>query len=118
MEQTETRNVVNVYSPNRKMETTPYMTKYEKARILGARALQISMGAHVLVPITDQTDSLNIAQMELEAKRIPISIQRKLPDQSIDEFPCSILILDSEEVEDDFTLAVPKTPIMSTEQEQ
>lgn len=101
---------VNRYSKNKKMQTPPCMTKYEKARILGARALQISMGAPVLIPIEDQTDSLNIAQKEMKAKKIPISIRRTLPDGTIDEYACSDLMLDSESMEDDFTVAIPQTP--------
>lgn len=42
--------------PKDKRITTPYMTKYEKARILGTRALQIAMNAPVLVDIEGETD--------------------------------------------------------------
>ena len=51
--------------------TTPYMTKYERARILGTRALQISMNAPVLVQLDGETDPLEIAGKELREKRIP-----------------------------------------------
>mmetsp|Transcript_6549 Transcript_6549/g.5290 ORF Transcript_6549/g.5290 Transcript_6549/m.5290 type:complete len:92 (-) Transcript_6549:25-300(-) len=40
-------------------KTTPYMTKYERARILGARALQISMNAPVMVELDGETDPLS-----------------------------------------------------------
>eukprot|EP01083_Nonionella_stella_P282686 961936_1 len=49
--------------------TTPYLTKYEKARILGTRALQISMGAPVMVEMVGETDPLEIAQKELREKK-------------------------------------------------
>lgn len=39
-------------------KTTPYLTKYERARILGARALQISMNAPVMVTLDGETDPL------------------------------------------------------------
>ncbi|TIB11088.1 hypothetical protein E3P89_02519 [Wallemia ichthyophaga] len=53
--------------------TTPYMTKYERARILGTRALQISMNAPVLVPIeAGETDPLQIAIKELSSKKVPL----------------------------------------------
>ena len=42
--------------------TTAYMTKYERARILGTRALQISMNAPIMVELKGQTDPLEIAK--------------------------------------------------------
>lgn len=44
--------------------TTPYMTKYEKTRILGTRALQISMNAPVMVDLAGESDPLQIAMKE------------------------------------------------------
>jgi DNA-directed RNA polymerases I, II, and III subunit RPABC2 len=55
--------------------TTEYMTKYERARVLGTRALQISMGAPPMVPVKNLTDPLLIAVEELKAKKIPITIR-------------------------------------------
>ncbi|WFD33481.1 hypothetical protein MCUN1_000294 [Malassezia cuniculi] len=66
--------------------TTPYMTKYEKARILGTRALQISMNAPVLVPTEGEMDPLAIAQKELVAKKIPLIVRRYLPDGSYEDW--------------------------------
>ena len=40
--------------------TTPYMTKYERARVLGTRALQIAMCAPVMVELEGETDPLQI----------------------------------------------------------
>ena len=40
---------------------TPFMTKYERARLLGTRALQISMNAPVMVELAGETDPLAIA---------------------------------------------------------
>ena len=62
--------------------TTPYMTKFERARILGTRALQISMNAPVLVELEGETDPLQIALKELRQRKIPITIRRFLPDGS------------------------------------
>lgn len=54
-----------------------YYTRYEKARIIGARSLQISMGAPVL--IDDQsTNSLVLAMREFELGVIPITVKRKV----------------------------------------
>jgi DNA-directed RNA polymerase subunit K len=50
-------------------------TKYEKARIIGARALQIAMGAPVLIE-TAELDPINIAIEEFEKDAIPITVKR------------------------------------------
>ena len=46
--------------PNAEKVTTKYMTKYEKARILGARALQISMNAPIMVEADGEIDPLQV----------------------------------------------------------
>lgn len=85
--------------PKDQRSTTPYMTKYEKARLLGTRALQIryevpscespllraltlwgSMNAPVLVDLEGETDPLQIALKELSQKKIPLVVRRFLPD--------------------------------------
>ncbi|XP_050021513.1 DNA-directed RNA polymerases I, II, and III subunit RPABC2 isoform X1 [Alexandromys fortis] len=53
---------------NQKRITTPYMTKYERARVLGTRALQIAMCAPVMVELEGETDPLLIAMKELKAR--------------------------------------------------
>ncbi|CAK9783158.1 hypothetical protein CC85DRAFT_307428 [Cutaneotrichosporon oleaginosum] len=73
--------------------TTPYMTKYERARVLGTRALQISMNAPVLVPVEGETDPLEIALKELAAKKIPLVIRRFLPDNSFEDWKVEELIV-------------------------
>ena len=65
---------------------TSYMTKYEKARILGTRALQISMNAPVMVDIGDLTDSLDIAEKELNECKIPFTVRRYLSDGSFTDW--------------------------------
>ena len=74
--------------------TTPFMTKYERARILGTRALQISMNAPVLVDIEGETDPLQIAMKELSAKKIPLVVRRYLPDGSYEDWSVDELIVD------------------------
>jgi len=74
--------------------TTKYLTKYERARVLGTRALQISMGAPVLVDLTGETDPLDIAMKELKARKIPIIIRRYLPDGSYEDWPLDELIIE------------------------
>ncbi|CAN0149552.1 unnamed protein product [Ascophyllum nodosum] len=74
--------------------TTKYMTKYERARILGTRALQISMNAPVMVDIENETDPLKIAMKELRERKIPIKIRRYLPDGSHEDWAIEELIID------------------------
>lgn len=53
-------------------------TRFEKARIVGARALQISMGAPVLIDIPEgMTDPVKIAELEFEMGAMPITVRRK-----------------------------------------
>ncbi|KAH3759649.1 DNA-directed RNA polymerases I, II, and III subunit RPABC2 [Pelomyxa schiedti] len=75
--------------------TTKYMTKYERARVLGTRALQISMGAPVMVDLAEgEVDPLTIAQKELSARKIPIIIRRYLPDGSFEDWRIDELIVE------------------------
>jgi DNA-directed RNA polymerases I, II, and III subunit RPABC2 len=72
--------------PRNERITTHFLTKYERARILGTRALQISMGAPPMVNVTGESDPLMIAQKELMEKKIPITIRRYLPDGSFEDW--------------------------------
>jgi DNA-directed RNA polymerases I, II, and III subunit RPABC2 len=74
--------------------TTRYMTKYERARVLGTRALQISMNAPVMVDLDGETDPLRIAEKELREKKIPIIIRRYMPDGSYEDWKVDELIVD------------------------
>ncbi len=56
------------------------LTRYEKARIIGARALQLSMGAPTLLKISENfVEPLSIAIKELEVGVIPITVRRNMP---------------------------------------
>lgn len=57
-------------------------TRYERARIVGARTLQISMGAPILVKTT-KIDPLEIALEELKADRIPITVKRVIGEKVV-----------------------------------
>lgn len=78
---------------NAKRITTQYLTKYERARVLGTRALQIAMGAPVMVGLDGETDPLEIAKKELTARKIPIKIRRYLPDGSFEVWGVDELIV-------------------------
>ena len=54
-------------------------TRFEKARIIGARALQISMGAPVLMDFDeDETDTIKIAMKEFNEDLVPITVKRDM----------------------------------------
>jgi DNA-directed RNA polymerase I, II, and III subunit RPABC2 len=74
------RNSDNIIiDPNHR--TIPFLTKYEKARVLGQRAKQIETGAKPLVKISENIiDSYIIAELELREKKIPFIIRRPLPN--------------------------------------
>ena len=63
----------------------PYLTKFEKIRVLGARATQISQGAPSTVDITGLTDAMEIAKKELNEGKLPMVIERIYPDGSVVE---------------------------------
>jgi len=57
------------------------LTRFERARVVGARALQIALGAPVLIDVDPGSLSpIDIATQELEVGALPISIRRTLPD--------------------------------------
>nr|AIC33043.1 DNA-directed RNA polymerase IIa [Panax ginseng] len=78
----------------RARKTSKYMTKYERARILGTRALQISMNAPVMVELEGETDPLEIAMKELRQRKIPFTIRRYLPDGSYEDWGVDELIVE------------------------
>lgn len=68
-------------------KTSAYMTKYEYARLLAARALQISSGTERGRPrinIEGNYDPTDIAQREIHERVVPLVIQRTLPDGSVE----------------------------------
>nr|AIF20935.1 DNA-directed RNA polymerase subunit K (RPB6, POLR2F) [uncultured marine thaumarchaeote KM3_97_A02] len=66
----------------------PILTRFEKARIMGARALQLSVGAPVFIEIPkNATTSLEIAMEELKQRVIPIVIKRTLPNGDYQNIP-------------------------------
>ena len=61
-------------------QTLPFMTKYERARVLGQRTKQIECGANPLVKVPEGIiDAHIIAELELQQKKIPFIIRRPLP---------------------------------------
>ena len=71
-----------------------FLTRYEKARIVGARALQISFGAPILIEKPkNMIDPIKIAQLELKAGILPLTIRRENPDETFQDIPINKLIL-------------------------
>ena len=72
----------------------PKLTKYERARIIGARALQLTMGAPPLIPpeMINTSDPLEIAEKELRLKILPITIRRRLPTGEYQDIPLKWLL--------------------------
>ena len=61
--------------------TLPFITKYEKAKILGERAKQLNAGAEPFVEVGDEiVDGYLIALAEFEQKKIPMIVRRPLPN--------------------------------------
>lgn len=73
----------NIIDPLHK--TLPFITKYEKTRILGERASQLNSGAKALVDIDDDIiDGYIIALKEFDEKKIPFIIKRPLPNGAVE----------------------------------
>ena len=92
------REIITKDIPHKKVEITskdnqiligpPMLTRFEKARIMGARALQLSLGAPVFIEIPkNATTSLEIAMEELKQRVIPIVIKRTLPNGDYQNIP-------------------------------
>lgn len=68
------------------------MTKYEKARVLGTRALQISKNAPLMIqPLPGECDPYKLAERELNERKIPFIIRRYLPDSTYEDWKLSEL---------------------------
>ena len=78
-----------VFSEENKILIGPVrLTRFEKARITGARSLQLSLGAPTLHKIPNElTDTILIAKYELDKKTLPISIRRIFPNGLFQDIP-------------------------------
>ena len=69
------------------------LTRFEKARRVGARALQIAMGAPILVePPQARAGPIDISLLELDSAILPLTIRRTLPDGTYQDIPLKWLI--------------------------
>lgn len=71
----------------------PKLTRFERARIVGARALQISLGAPILVELPPKmSDPIDIALRELTEGALPMTLRRVLPDKTYQDIALSELL--------------------------
>ncbi|MBC8250693.1 MAG: DNA-directed RNA polymerase subunit K [Candidatus Nitrosopelagicus sp.] len=86
----EQNEIIELSDGNKILMGPPTLTRFEKARIMGARALQLSLGAppFIDIPVSAAT-SLDISMKELEARVIPITIRRVLPNGNFQNIPLS-----------------------------
>ena len=80
--------------PDEERITSKFMTKYERARILGTRALQISKNAPLMVDPGDESDPYRLAEIELSEKKIPFIVRRYLPDGSFEDWKVADLYIE------------------------
>jgi DNA-directed RNA polymerase I, II, and III subunit RPABC2 len=66
--------------------TPAFLTKYERARLLGTRAVCISFNSQTNIKDLNETDALQISTKELEKKILPLKIRRYLPDGSFEDW--------------------------------
>ncbi len=78
-------------TPKDERKGSPFLTKYEKAKVLGVRAAQLGKNAPCMVDPRGAHNVLEIAKMELAAGVLPLVLQRHLPNGKIEEWPVSEL---------------------------
>lgn len=72
----------------------PFLTIYERTKILGTRANQIAEGARPFVTVPEYvTEPLEIAKLELEQRRLPFIIKRPMPDGTFEYWRLSDLMI-------------------------
>ena len=79
------------YTENKKSK--PFITKYEKAKLLGVRAQMLSTGSPAMITVPKNvTSTLKIAELEFEQKKIPLFIRRYLPNKEYEDWRLEELI--------------------------
>ena len=93
----EIKILTNIHKQNdiisdKNHKTMPFLTKFEKTKIIGIRAKQLNNGATAYIPVDSNVISAyNIAKKELEAKKIPFIVARPLPCGNIEYWNLSDL---------------------------
>ena len=100
-EEVLTRLPLQSYPPDSGVDTkhksVPYLTPFEKTKVIGFRANQLSKGAQLLITLEANqkhiTDVLELARMELEQRRLPFIIKRPMPDGSFEYWRLKDLLI-------------------------
>jgi DNA-directed RNA polymerase subunit K/omega len=75
-------------------KSIPFLTTFERTKIIGFRSTQLSQGARPFITLPDHvTDVKEIARMELEARRLPFILKRPMPDGSFEYWRLSELMI-------------------------
>lgn len=93
----EYEDVMKDYDPTKNV-TSPIMTRFERAKVLGLRTEQIARGSHVLVDVDivgGNESPAEIAARELRDKRTPFVIVRSLPNGEIERWRVTDMIIPS-----------------------
>lgn len=78
--------------PNHK--SPPFLTQYERTKIIGLRANQLSQGARPYIAVPEYvTDVSEIARMELDQRRLPFIVRRPMPNGSFEYWRLSDLMI-------------------------
>jgi len=93
---------INPSSPDEIYIGPLWLTRFELARILGSRSLQISMGAPTLIETPlDIIDANEIAELEIKARVLPVSVRRTLPNGKFQDIPLIWLLATLEHLQKD-----------------
>lgn len=72
----------------------PFLTQYEKTKIIGMRANQLSQGARPYIKVPEHVTSVSeIARMELQQRRLPFIVKRPMPNGSFEYWRISDLLI-------------------------
>ncbi len=78
--------------PNHK--SVPYLTQFEKTKLIGFRSNQLAQGARPLIQVPAHvTDVIEIARLELEQRRLPYLLKRPMPDGTYEYWRLADLIV-------------------------
>jgi len=88
---------LNAYPPgelDKAHKSVPYLTLFEKTKLIGFRANQLAQGARPLVDVPSHvTDVIEIARIELDERRMPYILKRGMPDGSFEYWRLTDLLI-------------------------
>ena len=88
---------LNSYPPqelDKRHKSVPYLTLFEKTKLIGFRANQLAQGARPLIDVpTHVTDVIEIARIELDERRMPYILKRGMPDGTFEYWRLTDLLI-------------------------